>query len=463
MKKIRGFFDSHLHVLGIGFNMNTINLSKLKSTSEIPHINVDQEKDIIFGRGYHEQQFVEKCSPTKHDLDKLSKDKPVIFLRVCGHVLVCNSKAMEVAGIDETSKQIQGGTFDVETGIFTEDALQIITSIMPKPNKQEIKEMFIKANDYLLSQGITRVASDDFSTLGVDYEIVIEALKECYDEGKMQLVYVEQVNLPSIELLQDFIDKGYVNKDFGRFKMGPLKLLADGSLGGKTAYMNDPYINEDHQGVKVFDDETLFQMIHLADTNNMDVAIHAIGDGMVDIVLDAIERSYRITKRAHNHSIIHAQLANRRQIERMKALGVGAIVQPIFINSDIPIVKDYIGEERFLDSYLFHTMMTSGVTVGFSTDAPVEDVNPFENLYVALTNRSIKYPELGVFHEHECFSLEESLMCYTTNNDRLNNMYLVDVTDEIVLSCDIHQSSPSAIKDCVVLETWIDGVLVYKR
>jgi predicted amidohydrolase YtcJ len=278
--------------------------------------------------------------------------------------------------------------------------------------------MFIIGNNILIANDITSCASDDFSTLPVPYELIIECLEELYNDGLMQVKLYEQVNLPSKELLLDFINKGYHKKQFNGFRMGPLKLLADGSLGGRTAYLKEDYTDDPgNRGIKVFKDEELEELIYIADSNGIDVAIHAIGDGMIDIVLDAIEKSTKRTKRVnHRHSIIHAQLANYEQIKRMKKLGVSVIVQPIFLNSDIAIVEERLGFERSKQTYLFHTMYKEGIRVGFSTDAPVESVSPKDNIYSAMTRKSLKNPELGEFLPSEKFTYEECIECYTTNN-----------------------------------------------
>jgi predicted amidohydrolase YtcJ len=393
-----------------------LDLSEFESIEDIVGIRTD--KAIILGRGWHQSNFKEKRYINKKDLNRITTVKPVIFTRVCGHVLVCNDKALEIAGINESTPQIEGGTFDYKTGIFTEDTLILINKIVPKPSKEDIKEYFVKGNNLLLNHNVTKCASDDFSTLNVSYELIIECLEELYSEGRMKVNLYEQVNLPSKELLLDYISKGYHIKKFNGFRMGPLKLLADGSLGGRTAYLREDYADDPgNRGIKVFKDEELEKLIYIADSNNIDVAIHAIGDGMIDIVIDSIEKSINKTKRFdHRHSIIHAQLADRLQIKRMKKLGINVIVQPIFLNSDIAIIKERLGEERAKETYLFKTMYNEGIKVGFSTDAPVEGVSPEENIYCAMNRRSIKNPELGEFLPEEKFTYEEAIECYTTSN-----------------------------------------------
>jgi hypothetical protein len=410
------YIDSHLHVLGLGYIESMINLSKYESIREIT--TIQSNKEFIIGRGWHENDFCEKRQPNKNDLNKISLDKPVIFIRVCGHVLVVNDKAMEVANINNDTSQIEGGTFNVKTGVFTEDALQLIYKIIPKPNKEAIKEMFVIGSEILVNNNIYMCASDDFSTLPVPYELVLQAMQEVYQEGKMKVKIVEQINLPSKILLDEFIQKGYHTINEELYKMGPLKLLADGSLGGRTAYMREPYADDPSTvGIKVFTDEVFNELIYTADRNGMDVHIHAIGDGAIDQVLNGVEASLSKTNRMdHRHAIIHAQLANNEQIDRMVSLGVSAIVQPIFLNSDIPIIESRLGKDRMKETYLFKTMYNKGVKVGFSTDSPVEDVSPIDNIKVAMTRQSLKFPEYGVFLKNEQFTYEECMDCYINHN-----------------------------------------------
>ena len=135
----------------------------------------------------------------------------------------------------------------------------------------------------------------------------------------------------------------------------------------------------------------------------------------------------------------------------------------LYINSDIAIIEKRIGYERSQDSYLFKTMYNKGIKVGFSTDAPVENVNPFENIYTAITRTSIKNPELGVFLQDESFTLQEALECYIDTNYWLTYDEHKNYNDYIIVDKDINNCSIEEIKDIQVLETYIDGKLVYKK
>ena len=465
--KINSFNDSHMHFLGIGYNTFIIDLSKSTSINKIiDELSSLTNNDKLIARGWNQSNLIENRYPTKQDLNKVSNNIPIILIRTCGHVLVCNEVMMELAGINELTPQIEGGTFDYNTGIFTEKALNLIYKALPKPSKEEIKQYFIKANEILLRNGVTSIGSDDFSTLNVNYELILECLEELYEDNLIQVRLYEQVNLPNKEILLDFINKGYANKIYKGFKLGPLKLLADGSLGGRTAFLNNPYTDDpNNYGIKVFTQEELNELVYIADSNNMDVAIHAIGDGTIDMVIDAIWNAISKTNRNHHrHSIIHAQLATKSQIKRMRDLNIAAQVQPIFINSDMTIVKDRLGE-RSKESYLFNTMYKEGVHVSFGTDSPVESVNPFHNLYSAITRKSIKNPKLEVFLEEEKFSIKDALKCYTVNPYYLSydeNNYK-EFKDYIILDRDIIKCTPKELLETKVLETYMNGKLVYKN
>jgi len=460
---MNAFHDAHLHVLGIGYSASIVDLSEassIKEAQELLRKHLDNGKEVLLARGWNQLEFEESRMIEKADLNEVSMDKAIVAIRTCGHVISVNDAALDLANIRDARPQIEGGTFDVETGIFTEQAIHLIYDALPKFTKEDIKGFLKIANDLLLSYGVTTVYSDDFSMLNVDFEVVLEAMKEAYEEGILRVRITEQVNLPKRTDLKRFIDAGYANKlVHPNFKMGPLKLLADGSLGGRTAYMNEPYEDEDTVGVKTFSDEELLELLTIADEAEMDAHVHAIGDGTVDQLLDAFEEVMKNSKR-HNHeyAIIHTQLANRRQIARMKELNIASIVQPIFLNSDIPIIEKRIGE-RAKESYLFYSMYKEGLHTLFSTDAPVETVNPWHNLYAAVTRKSIKYPNLDAFIKEEAFTLEEGLALYQDPPGHFKGVFM---QDRIEIDRELEGIADEDIKDVKVLRTYMDSELVYK-
>lgn len=462
--RLPGFIDSHLHFLGMGYMSQNEDLTTYKSIKAmLMGLSKNLNKKIVIGRGWHQDMLAEKRLLTRTDLNQVSKTIPMVMIRACGHVLAVNDAMLKLAGIDEFTVIPEGGNVDLERGLFFEHALDLIYQSMPLPGKKELRNYFMKANLMLLEKGITSVASDDFNTFPIPYETIIDVINELYEENLIQVRITEQVNL-SLEDFRDFIAKGYVNKRFGKLKMGPLKILLDGSLGGKTAALLDPYENDpDNYGIKTYTDEALFEKVHLADSSGMDVVIHAIGDAAVDQALNALTASLKITKRInHNHAIIHAQLATKAQINRMKIWNIGAIVQPIFLNSDIGIIEKMIGDRK-TESYLFKTMYETGIRVGFSTDSPIESVNPFYNIYTAMKRSSIQEPTLEPHLPSEGFDLQSAIDCYTIAN--LPYIYEEEMPsgDYIEINRNLNEIDDEELLDMFIIETYINNELVYKR
>ena len=192
----------------------------------------------------------------------------------------------------------------------------------------------------------------------------------------------------------------------------------------------------------------------------MDSVIHAIGDRAALQAINTISKAQRLFLRKSPHNaIIHAQILNKKLIQKMAENNIGAIVQPIFLNSDIPIVKERIGE-RYLESYLFKTMYNS-INLGFSTDAPVDSVNPFYNLYSAISRKSINFKALPAFLSEEAFTIKEALLAYNENN--FPYVYIDENLDYIEIDKDIYTCDIEDIKDVKVLKTYKAGNLVFER
>ncbi|MFU8785628.1 MAG: amidohydrolase [Candidatus Izemoplasmataceae bacterium] len=461
-----GFNDSHLHVLGIGKSMNMFNASNYPTIPAIIEALKAFDIDPLIGRGFHESQFEEKRALTKEDLDLVSKEKPIIIYRVCGHMVVANSRAIELAEALKHPFPEDKDSVDLALGHFKEDAIAWIFAILDHVTKEQIQSEFLMAQDYLLKYGVTSVGSDDFAMYKVPFEVILEAIKELDDQGKIKIRVLEQANIPKLEDFKRFIDKNLVGKIYNRYRMGPLKLLADGSLGARSAYMRDPYNDADTVGIKAFSKETLKAFIETANDAGMDFAIHAIGDQMTEEICDVVEGIDEENRVGRRHSIIHAQLTRSDQIARMKTLNIGAQTQPIFINSDFEGLEAAIGA-RMNDAYLFYSMYKEGVLTTISTDAPVEDASPFDNLYCAITRKSIKRQDLGVYNSSECFPFIDAVKAYTEKpayfsyqEQELGKLATGYLADFIVVD-HLKVDEVDSLLKAKVLKTFIEGEEVF--
>ncbi len=400
------------------------------------------------------------------------------FVRTCGHVIVTNSKGLEMIGMSESAPEIEGGQIDLDEngrplGIFRERARACILDAIPEKETEEIKELILLAQEEALANGIVEIHSDDFKDVPTNYLKVIQAYRELIDEGKLKIRVYEQCNLPSVEKIQDFLDNGYHtgwNLGDGLFTLGPLKLLSDGALGARTAYLNEPYSDEPSQrGMLLFETEDLKAMVKKCHEAGMQIAIHAIGDGAVDEVMDAIEEAkqnyHRLNER---HGIIHCQVTTPAQLERMKRLDLIAYIQPIFLNYDLKILDSRLGEKRAATAYDWKSVFDKELHPTGSSDCPVETLNIMENIYAAMTRKDLNGNPQGGWKPEQNLSLEQCLRLFTINSayacfaeEKKGSIRKGKSADFVVIDRDIAKTGPDDIKDIKIERTYLAGKKLY--
>lgn len=481
---VPGFNDSHMHLVNYGYSLIQVDLIGVESIEEINERvrNYIKDRDIegriwVRGRGWNQDYFLgDKVFPTRYDLDKISKEQPIVATRTCGHVAVINSKALEVLGITKGTPQVEGGHFDLDEhgeplGIFRENALSIIYDAIPNPSISEIKKMILSATKAMNKCGITSVGTDDFESLpGKEYDKIMEAYLELKDEGKLNMRVYEQYLLPHLDKLKSFINKGYKTgwgDEF--FKVGPLKLLLDGSLGARTAALNEPYTDDPTtSGIVTITQEELNELVTFAHNNENQVAIHGIGDKGMYMAFEAIERALDENPREdHRHGIVHAQITDEYLLNKFRELKAVAYIQPIFLDYDWKMVKDRIGVEREKTSYNWKTMVNMGTHIACGSDSPVDSFNVMYGIYEAVTRKDLKgNPDAGWLPE-QGLTVKEALYGYTMGGafasfeeDIKGSIKEGKLADLVVLSDDIFQINPNRIKDVNVEMTIFDGKVI---
>lgn len=481
---VPGFNDSHMHLLNCGYTLTQAALGGTESIEEINNAvrSFIKEKDVpngtwVRGRGWNHDYFTgDKVFPTRYDLDKISKDHPIVVTRTCGHVAVTNSKALEVLGIKKGSPQVVGGHFDLDEdgeplGIFRENALWLVYNAIPDPDVEEIKDMISSAAKKLNESGITSVGSDDFEALpGKDYEKVIQAYLELRDEGKLTVRVYEQCLIPEMDKLQGFFEKGY-KTGWGDelFKIGPLKLLIDGSLGARTAALNEPYTDDpDETGILTATQEELDELVDLSQENDTHVAIHGIGDKAMYMSFEAIEKALEKNhKEDHRHGIVHCQITDEYLLNKFAELNAIAYIQPIFLDYDWKIVEDRIGKDRLKNSYNWKTMVDRGIPIACGSDAPVETFSVMAGIYEAVTRKDLEGNPAGGWLPEQALSVKEALYGYTMGGayasfeeDIKGSLEVGKLADMVVLSEDIFEIDPDRIKDVKVEQVVFNGKLM---
>ncbi|MBR5901546.1 amidohydrolase [bacterium] len=477
-----GFNDSHLHLLGFGSTLaqaplqdHTGSLEEvLACLSFFLHARREGEEGWLVGRGWNQDLFKgEKAMPSRRDLDKVSRDIPIVITRVCGHMCVVNSRALELLGV-KAAFPVEGGRVGEEGGApdgrFYDNAVNIVKRALPDPSRDELKEMILKASRALNSYGVTSVQSDDYCVYrNVSPTVIDECYRELEKEGKLTLRVYEQCNFETLEEVKNFLASGRMTgKGTELFKTGPLKLLGDGSLGSATAHLSKPYRGTSDCGISLYPPEKLKEIIAFAHKSGMQIAVHAIGDECLEEVLNAYEEALKAyPRRDHRHGIVHCQVTRQDQLERIARLGLHVYAQSVFLDYDNHIVEKLLAPELLETSYGWKTLMKLGASVSNGSDCPVEPPDCLKGIELAVTRTSLD--GTGPYRSNEAFTLTEALDSFTLSSARAsfeeNRKGLVKegfLADFTILERDPFGTPAFELHKIKVLKTYLGGRLVYE-
>ena len=480
---VPGFNDSHMHFIHYVKAKNSVDLFGVSSMAELKAaMRRGLEKAelrggrFLMGEGWNHENFTdEKRFPTRRDLDEISRDVPIIIMRACFHIGVLNSKAMEILGLNRESAKKQGDFVELDeqgepNGVIKENYLDDIKAALPSASLEELLESVLSAQKDLFSLGITSVQSDDFKYAPDNrpYELM-QGLREVSENGLLKLRISEQALLTEQDSLDEFFAReNAAMSDSRDCRVSTIKLLADGSLGGRTAYMLQAYADDsDNFGLAIYEQEQLDKLVLTAHEHNMPVAIHTIGDGSVEMALMAIERAQKAAPQfTPRHGLVHCQVMNRAQLERMKSLGVQAYTQPVFINGDMHIAPARLGEERVKSSYSWGAMLQLGIAQSFGTDSPVEGLNPMAGIYCAVSR--CDFEGCGPFLPEQAISVDQALYAYTaagayaSGDEKIKGKIMAGMlADFVLLDRDLYSCPAAEILQTRVLRTWVGGECVY--
>ena len=473
-----GFNDSHMHLLELGCVLLQAQLAPC--TDSLAHVldavgafaSAHPQEPFILGRGWNHDDFTDtRRYPTREDLDAVCPDRPCLITRACGHVAVANSAALHLAGIDVHPVTVDGGRVETDaagrpTGVLCENAIGLVNALVPKPDRAGIRERIARAIEFVRGYGITSVQTDDLSSLDVPFEDILGAYEELRAQGRLTIRVTQQCYLPTLQALRAFLAKGY-RTGWGDewLRIGPLKLISDGSLGSRTAFLRAPYADApDTCGIATYSQEALDAIVLSAHSAGMQIAIHAIGDGATDRALHALEHAQRVCPRQDaRHGIVHAQVLDRAQAQRMRALSMHAYVQSIFLDYDSQIVESRLGD-RAQEAYPAASLLRGGVTLSNGSDCPVELPDVMAGIQCAVTRMSFTRPAAAPYLPGEALSLTDALRSFTSMGAYASFEEGIKgriapgcLADFAVLSRDPFEAAPSQLHEIAVESLYLDG------
>jgi predicted amidohydrolase YtcJ len=490
-----GFNDAHTHIASAGQQRLSVDLDNVASLAVMlekvrAYAGTLAPGEWILGGGWDHTKWAGAKLPTRGDLDAVTSGHPALLERTDGHIAVANSAALAAAGITDATPSPQGGKIDRDaeghaTGIVREaSALALVQKHIPPPSFEMRRKALELSIQDALSHGVTSI--QDFSTW--DDWLVLEGLER---EGKLPLRISEWVdfNLP-VGVLDE--RRASHRTDDPLLHLAMLKGFMDGSLGSRTAAMNDAYADDaGNSGIPRYQQQKLNDMATARAADGFQLGFHAIGDLANDMALNALGAAEQVGRPANaalpprrpdaavvsapvgvvkpgdfRFRIEHAQVVSAEAFDRFHKLGVIASMQPSHLLTDMAWAPARLGPERMKRAYAWKSFLDHGVTLAFGTDYPVESISPFRGLYSAITREN----EAGTqtFEPQERLTIEQALYAYTQASafaefreqikGRLEPGYLADL---VVLDRDITKVSPQEILHTKVLRTVVGGKTVY--
>ena len=466
-----GFVDSHLHILGYGEKLKHIDVSNVTNKEELLAIirlrmNGVHKDAWVIAIGMNETNFDKPIFPSLAELDALG-EAHLIIKRSCHHLILANSKAMAYVGITDTTPSPKGGIIDKVngrlTGVLKDAALYMIVNHMPHITPDYIEDVLEQAITSLHTYGLVGGHSEDLSYYGPPHQ-PIDAFRKIVVERRSFKVHLLQHH----SVFQEVLEANLHEEKSPYLEFGAMKIFVDGALGGRTAALREPYQDDaENSGMLMHSKEQLEQLVRLARLYGNTVAVHAIGDLAIDVILDVFAKYP--PKEGQLDRVIHCSLVDEEILGKLEKLPVAIDMQPQFVQEVYDEVLARLGEKRIKGLHPLKSLLDRGLIVAGGSDAPIEVPNPLYGIYAAVTRRNFGETHDG-FGAQEKISRFQAVRLYTVGaaeiigqqhiRGQIASGYAADFT---VFEEDIFTVEVEKIPQIQVAYTVIDGRIVYAR
>jgi predicted amidohydrolase YtcJ len=466
-----GFIDTHQHpIMLVYFSMNC-DLGAVTSIGELKQelrsaYSRKKDSSWLAGLNFDEQNMQEKRDPLRHDLDEITRDRPVIVIKHDGHSVFANTCAIEAAGITASTPDPEAGTIEREadgypSGAFRELAAQLILNAMPLPELPALIDGARNTFQRLASLGLTSIG------------VVLQTGEEgpagsagAFDIMGMQLFSADcPLSLYSLLISADIAELEELRSSAlaaGPNRLGGLKLFADGTFGSSTAYMHAPFAdNANKRGILIHPPEELYRQMAAAHNKGWQVCVHAIGDAANRLCAGLYGRLFSEFPRTNcRHRIEHASIMDEWTMQELARLGIVISTQPMFIHTEKGWLGRRLGAGRCRTVYPFRSFLDAGIKLAGASDGPIESQDVLHAIQCCVTREG--------FEPHQCISVEEALRMYTIDAAyaQFEEGIKGSIThgkraDMVILSEDPFTVNSERIKDIGIESTIVGGVPVY--
>lgn len=477
-----GMVDAHQHLSGVGFREMTLNLEGTSSLDDLlakVKARVEQTKpgEWVTGRGWIETHWQPPVFPTRWDLDKVSRNNPIILGRADGHGAVVNSAALKLAGIDKSTPNPFGGEISKDkktgepNGMLLDAAQGLVRRKIPATTREEAERAVVLGVQRDIKLGWTQVQDAGGSFDDVDI------FKKLYASGAIKLRIYKAVYGPGPQANQLLKNGPIIGEFQNRLTVRTIKVVSDGALGSRGAALLGPYSDApDSSGFLTVKAEELRPMLIDALRNGIQVETHAIGDRANRFILDEYETALKAVPASDRKigeprwRVEHAQIVNTADIPRFAKLGIIPSMQPSHAIGDLFFAPARLGINRLAGAYAWESFIKTGVVVAGGSDAPVERGEPMIEFYAAVARKDPKGFSSDGWHPEEAVTREQALKMFTVwpayaaFEEKLRGAIepgkLADLT---ILSADIMKIPEAEILKTHCVMTVIGGEIVYQE
>ncbi len=385
------YHDHHIHPIGYATLVNGLELMDSVDLADLTARVArfaDTVEGAVIGQRLNDEGLAEGRLPTRDDLDDVVGDRPTLLYRYCGHIAVANSAALSLAGVGSGTPDPEGGSFDRDptgepTGVLRETAIQSVSSALAPLVDGPSDAAILRAFGDLAAMGLGSITGIVSAGEPLWCGVMDELDVLCRLAPDLPIDVDVLVIAPDPQLLAEAAEK--IRRSQGRVRFLGWKEFADGSFGGHTAALHDPFTDRpDTRGTERLDREHATMMARAAMMLGGTVAVHAIGDRANDAVLDLFEDLVDMGADPTRLRVEHASLLTAAAVERMARLGVTASVQPAFLASEGDWLVKRIGDERMRRVYPFRSLIQAGIQVIGGSDSPVELPDPTIGINAAI-------------------------------------------------------------------------------
>mgnify|MGYP000032392385 CR=1 FL=1 len=472
-----GFIDAHTHFLNGGLALRSVQLRTCRTPEEFISRIAAKARELppgswVLNGDWDHEQFDPPVLPSRDWIDAVTPDHPVCVNRYDGHMVLVNSLALKLAGIDRNTVSPPGGEIlrdprsGEPTGILKDAAADLVYAVIPPPSLKEKMEAVRLALKEAAANGVTSV--HDMSDAS-SFEVYQELLRA----GELTARLYVYFQIPEI----DSFLRLKIKPGFGHpfLRLAGLKGFVDGSLGSATALFFEPYSDNPAAygllAAHMFPEGIMEKRLRLADEAGLQVAVHAIGDRANALLLDIMEKIIRENgPRDRRWRVEHCQHLRKSDMERFGRLGLIASVQPYHAIDDGCWAERKIGPERVRTTYAFRSLQAAGAVLVFGSDWTVAPLNPLTGIYAAVTRKTLDGKNPGGWIPEEKISLEEAIKGYTIraayaefSEKEKGSLQAGKLADLVVLDRDLFRLKPDDILDTRVLLTMVDGRIIHSE